>query len=79
MWEAAFQRLKAFINESNKIGIGESLTCLKNLAVLSPTQIEVEYAKLLMENAKTKYAKTIFQRILYLKKNGKEAHICSEV
>jgi hypothetical protein len=33
---------------------------LKNLAVLNPTEIEAEYAKILMENAKTKYAKLIF-------------------
>lgn len=41
MWESAQERLKNSILDNDKAGINEALTCLKNLGVLSPLEVEV--------------------------------------
>lgn len=60
MWESAQERLKNSILDNDRNGINEALTCLKNLGVLSPLEVEIYYGQLLMENAKTKHSRMIF-------------------
>lgn len=65
--------------DNDKNGINEALTCLKNLGLLSPLEVEVYFGQILMENAKTKHAKVIFERILHTKKGGGHDFIKSEI
>jgi hypothetical protein len=79
MWDSAQERLKNSILDNDKNGINESLTCLKNLGVLGPLEVEVYFGQVLMENAKTKHAKVIFERILHTKKGGGHDFLKSEI
>jgi len=45
--------------------------------VVGSLETDAIYGRLLMENGKTKYAKLIFERLLYTKKCSRDAFICS--
>ena len=71
VWEAALERLRGSINDSDRDAMNEALTCLRNLSVMTTFEIEALFGRLLMENGKTKYAKIIFERLLYYKKSDR--------
>lgn len=55
------------------------MNCLKNLGLVSLMEVEMQYGQMLMENAKTRYSKIIFEKLLYAKKGTGNDYLCSQI